>query len=85
MTADTSGTARPHVTQILPAGAEKPLDARSLRYVRKDDKKVKPFVTWAGGKRQLLPEIRQYYPFKHGHITKYAEPFVGQARYYSTS
>lgn len=40
-------------------------------------KKVKPFLKWAGGKGQLLPEIEKYYPFKNGEITKYAEPFVG--------
>lgn len=35
---------------------------------------VKPFLKWAGGKRQLLPEIRQYYPTKYNN---YFEPFVG--------
>ena len=39
---------------------------------------AKPFLKWAGGKSQLLPEIRQYYPFRQDpSITKYAEPFVG--------
>ena len=39
---------------------------------------VKPFVKWAGGKRQLLHEIRQKYPTDLGSkINKYAEPFVG--------
>ncbi len=38
----------------------------------------KPFVKWAGGKGQLLSEIRAKYPAKlGGHISKYAEPFVG--------
>lgn len=36
----------------------------------------KPFLKWAGGKKQLLEEIRRYYPFNEK-ITKYAEPFVG--------
>lgn len=37
-----------------------------------------PFVKWAGGKRQLLPTLRQYYPNELGKsITRYAEPFVG--------
>ena len=33
-----------------------------------------PFVKWAGGKTQLLPEIRAKYP---AHIERYCEPFVG--------
>ena len=37
---------------------------------------VKPFLKWAGGKGQLLDEIRKYYPFDEK-IKKYAEPFVG--------
>lgn len=35
---------------------------------------VKPFVKWAGGKSQLLNEIRGKYPTK---IERYCEPFVG--------
>lgn len=39
---------------------------------------VKPFVKWAGGKSQLLPDIRKKYPSELGKtITKYCEPFVG--------
>lgn len=33
-----------------------------------------PFVKWAGGKTQLLPEIRTKYPQT---VIKYCEPFVG--------
>lgn len=40
-------------------------------------KSVKPFLKWAGGKSQLLREIKQYYPFDDHVFTKYAEPFVG--------
>lgn len=61
---------------IIPTVAEKPTDARSLRYTKNDEKTVKPFLKWAGGKGQLLKEIEQYYPF-NDRITKYAEPFVG--------
>lgn len=39
------------------------------------NKLVKPFLKWAGGKRQLLPEIRRYIP--HKIQGTYYEPFVG--------
>ena len=45
--------------------------------MRINDKRIKPFLKWAGGKGQLLPEIEKYYPFDSGKIDKYAEPFVG--------
>lgn len=35
---------------------------------------VKPFIKWAGGKSQLLDDIRAKYPNK---IERYCEPFVG--------
>lgn len=35
---------------------------------------VAPFVKWAGGKRQLLPQIRERMPEKYN---RYFEPFVG--------
>lgn len=35
---------------------------------------AKPFVKWAGGKSQLLEEIRRHYP---SGIDRYCEPFVG--------
>ena len=38
---------------------------------------VTPPIKWIGGKRQLLDEIRRYYPFEPYKITKYVEPFVG--------
>lgn len=44
---------------------------------KSDERKVKPFLKWAGGKGQLLSEIEKYYPFENKKITKYAEPFVG--------
>lgn len=62
---------------IIPTNAQKPLDARSTRYTTSDEKSVRPFLKWAGGKGQLLKEIEQYYPFENSTITKYAEPFVG--------
>lgn len=62
---------------IVPASAEKPIDVRSIRYKKKDEKNIKPFLKWAGGKGQLLREIEKYYPFENSAITKYVEPFVG--------
>lgn len=62
---------------LLPITAEKPIDARSTRYNKDEEKIVKPFLKWAGGKGQLIYEIKKYYPFADGRITKYAEPFVG--------
>ncbi len=62
---------------IIPSSAKKPIDARSTRYNRTEEKAVKPFLKWAGGKGQLIKEIELYYPFENGKITKYAEPFVG--------
>lgn len=62
---------------LIPTDAEKPIDARSTRYNTTDEKCVKPFLKWAGGKGQLLKEIEKYYPFDNVVITKYAEPFVG--------
>lgn len=35
---------------------------------------ARPFLKWAGGKRQLLPVLRQYYPDP---IQGYLEPFLG--------
>jgi DNA adenine methylase len=35
---------------------------------------VRPILKWAGGKRQLLPELRPFYPQS---FKKYFEPFLG--------
>jgi DNA adenine methylase len=43
---------------------------------RKKDPLVKPYLKWAGGKRQLLPEIRKCIPKNLGNLLYY-EPFVG--------
>ena len=37
---------------------------------------VRPFIKWAGGKRQLVPELLRFVPEKYG---TYFEPFVGGA------
>jgi DNA adenine methylase len=36
--------------------------------------RLRPLLKWAGGKRQLLPVIRQFYPRQ---FTEYIEPFFG--------
>lgn len=36
---------------------------------------LQPVLKWAGGKRQLLPQLQEYFPKKK--YTKYYEPFVG--------
>ena len=41
-----------------------------------NESSARPFIKWAGGKKQLLGEIRKYYPFNEK-INKYCEPFVG--------
>ena len=40
----------------------------------RDVRLAQPFLKWAGGKRQLLPAIKEYVPQK---FTQYYEPFVG--------
>lgn len=62
---------------LIPAGADKPTDARKACPAPDGMKKVRPFLKWAGGKGQLLSEIQKYYPLHEKQITKYAEPFVG--------
>ena len=62
---------------IIPIDATKPEDARTMRYIKAEEKDVKPFLKWAGGKGQLLKEIQKYYPFGDSNFTKYAEPLVG--------
>src|SRR3954470_11132460 len=40
---------------------------------------AKPFLKWAGGKSQLLPQFEAHYPpqLAAGQIANYIEPFLG--------
>lgn len=61
---------------LIPKNCDKPSDGRADRYSK--DKKLKPILKWAGGKGQIIDELRKYYPPELGvSIKKYAEPFVG--------
>lgn len=40
---------------------------------------IKPFLKWAGGKTQLIPELVKYIPKR---INKYIEPFIGGGAFY---
>ena len=64
---------------IIQKTAKEPLliNIKDTYYTKNNNIKVKPFLKWAGGKGQMLPEIEKYYPFSNGTINKYAEPFVG--------
>jgi DNA adenine methylase len=47
--------------------------------VRNATTAAKPFLKWAGGKTQLLEQLRANYPqgLENGGITRYVEPFLG--------
>lgn len=40
---------------------------------------IKPFLKWAGGKTQLLPELSKHVPNEYN---KYIEPFIGGGAFY---
>jgi DNA adenine methylase len=58
------GVQPPSTVASSPARGQRPGRARPVR----------PFLKWAGGKRQLLPRLREFYPEK---FRAYHEPFLG--------
>ena len=46
----------------------------ALRKKSQEPKRAKPFLKWAGGKTQLLPELLKRFP---ANFNRYHEPFVG--------
>jgi DNA adenine methylase len=61
------------VTQLRLALAP---DARPARKPGVEVAYSRPFLKWAGGKTQLLPQLARFYPPK-GSIKRYIEPFLG--------
>jgi len=43
---------------------------------------LRPFLKWAGGKRQLLPELRKYIPANWSSNHTYFEPFLGAGAFF---
>jgi DNA adenine methylase len=56
---------------ILPVQLELPTGKRPVQVAF-----TKPFLKWAGGKTQLLPQLAQFYP-PRGAVKRYIEPFLG--------
>jgi DNA adenine methylase len=51
-----------------------PTPSSKVRRLHAHNALLQPFLKWAGGKRQLLPKIREQVPAK---FKRYFEPFVG--------
>ena len=43
------------------------------------NKKAKPFLRWAGSKKQVIPKLKQFW---HDDYNTYIEPFVGSAQFF---
>lgn len=71
--ARTKATRTRRASKIAASG-ERPRPARRATRDLVDPGRARPFVKWAGGKRQLLGEIRKLVPKTYG---SYYEPFVG--------
>ena len=58
----------------MPDNTAAKLSQTSKKGVYKHNVLAQPFLKWAGGKRQLLPAIKEYLPRR---FTQYYEPFIG--------
>jgi DNA adenine methylase len=69
-----------HGRWLAPRGRTPTLTETSLaeRRARSREQKAeaRPLLKWAGGKRQLLPALRRFYPAE---FNRYWEPFLGSA------
>ena len=82
----TMGYGRRFLASLPPAPVTHDLDAierffdprsasgRTWLRRRRRASSVRPILKWAGGKRQLLPALRPFYPRR---FDRYVEPFVG--------
>src|SRR5258708_6000993 len=50
------------------------IDPRTHQLTKSQTRQFGALLKWAGGKRQLLPELRRFYPETFG---RYVEPFFG--------
>ncbi len=73
----TGHTIRTTLTTMKAAAAQQPF-AWAARSDERDGSS-RPFLKWAGGKRQLLPQLLRYVP---PGFNRYYEPFIGGAALY---
>lgn len=62
------------VSSIMSIGRAYPIYFDEMKVVKMHNTNVLPFIKWAGGKRQLLKQIRERMPKE---FNEYHEPFVG--------
>ena len=48
-----------------------------METIQSEQIKLQPFTKWTGGKRQLIPIIKELMPVKYN---RYFEPFIGGGR-----
>lgn len=62
---------------LIPEDTEKPCKKIVVPCRKPIGNELKPFIKWAGGKTQLLSQIKKFIPKEDCTITKYVEPMVG--------